>query len=96
MTGAEGFPLASGHALLAGVQRVTPRESTPRITTAAAGAVQSSVADLATWALFQLGDGTFGGRRILSAEVLSEMHAPQVEYPCAGRSKGCTWSPSAT
>jgi hypothetical protein len=31
--------------------------------------------------LFQLGDGTFGGKRILSAEVMAEMHAPQIFVP---------------
>src|SRR5580704_1859574 len=73
--------VASGHALISGVQRVTPRETTPRITTAPAGAIQSSAYDLATWALFQLGDGTFRGRRILSAKTISEMHSPQIVVP---------------
>jgi CubicO group peptidase (beta-lactamase class C family) len=73
--------VASGHALISGVQRVTPRETTPRITTAPAGAIQSSANDLAIWALFQLGDGTFRGRRILSAKTISEMHSPQIVVP---------------
>jgi CubicO group peptidase (beta-lactamase class C family) len=60
--------VASGHALFGGVQRVAPREGTPRATTAAAGAVQSSAADLAAWMLFQLGDGSWAGRRIVSAD----------------------------
>lgn len=73
--------IASGHALVNGIQRVTPREGTPRATTAPAGAVQSSVADLATWMIFQLGDGTFHGKRILSAEAMNEMHSPQIIIP---------------
>src|SRR5437016_2589550 len=73
--------IASGHALINGVQRVTPREGTPRETTAPAGAVQSSVADLATWMIFQLGDGTFQGKRILSAEAMNEMHSLQIVIP---------------
>ena len=73
--------IASGHALVNGVQRVTPRERTPRDVTAPAGAVQSSAADLATWMIFQLGDGTFQGKRILSAEAMNEMHSPQILIP---------------
>ena len=73
--------IASGHALINGVQRVTPREGTPRETTAPAGAIQSSAADLATWMIFQLGDGTFQGKRILSAEAMNEMHSPQIIIP---------------
>jgi CubicO group peptidase (beta-lactamase class C family) len=38
------------------------------------------VADLATWMLFQLGDGSFRGRRLLSSEALGEMHSPQVLF----------------
>src|SRR6266550_2098075 len=73
--------IASGHALVNGVQRVTPREGTPRETTAPAGAIQSSVADLATWMIFQLGDGTFQGKRILSAEAMNEMRSLQIVIP---------------
>src|SRR5438445_9001544 len=73
--------IASGHALIDGVQRVTPREGTPRETTAPASAVQSSAADLATWMIFQLGDGTFQGKRILSGEAMNEMHSPQLIIP---------------
>lgn len=73
--------IASGHALVNGVQRVTTREGTQRDVTAPAGAVQSSAADLATWMIFQLGDGTFQSKRILSAEAMSEMHSPQIIIP---------------
>jgi CubicO group peptidase (beta-lactamase class C family) len=73
--------MASGHALINGVQRVTPREGMQRDVTAPAGAIQSSAADLATWMLFQLGDGTYQGKRILSADVLKEMHSPQTLIP---------------
>lgn len=72
---------ASGHALINGVQRVTPREGKQRDVTGPAGAIQSSAADLAIWMLFQLGDGTYQGKRILSAEALKEMHSPQTLIP---------------
>ena len=73
--------VASGHALINGVQRVTPREGTQRDVTGPAGAIQSSAADLARWMIFQLGDGTYQGKRILSADVLKEMHSPQTLIP---------------
>lgn len=72
--------LASGHVEIDGTHRAVPRGS-ERISTAAAGAVHSSARDLATWMLFQLGDGTFRGRRVLSAASMDEMHAPQVFVP---------------
>jgi CubicO group peptidase (beta-lactamase class C family) len=68
---------ASGHDVIAGVQQVTPRETT-RASTAPAGAISMSAADLATWMRFQLGDGTFEGRRILSAEAMNEMQSPNL------------------
>src|SRR5438128_12156762 len=73
--------IASGHALVNGVQRVTPREGTQRDMTAPAGAIQSSTADLATWMIFQLGDGTFQGKRILSSAAMNDMHSPQTVIP---------------
>jgi len=72
--------IADGHVVTDGVQRVALRGS-ERLSTAAAGAVQSSARDLATWLLFQLGDGTLNGKRILSMASMAEMHAPQVYVP---------------
>ena len=71
--------ISSGHALIysKGVQIVTAREGMQRDVTGPAGAVQSSARDMATWMIFQLGDGTFEGKRILSAGALAEMHSPQ-------------------
>ena len=39
-----------------------------------AAGVNSTAADMTRWLLFQLGDGTFEGRRILSPESMEEMH----------------------
>lgn len=71
--------IASGHALIysKGIQIVTAREGRQRDVTGPAGAIQSSAGDMATWMNFQLGDGTFQGKRILSAGALAGMHAPQ-------------------
>jgi CubicO group peptidase (beta-lactamase class C family) len=49
-----------------------------------AGSINASVADMAKWALFHLGDGTAGGRRILSREQMTELHRPAMvvdEFP---------------
>ena len=46
---------------------------------APAGAVNMNIVELANYALFQLGDGTFNGQRIVSPERLAEMHAPQID-----------------
>ena len=70
--------IASGHSFINGVQSVMRREGMHRIVTEPAGGVQSSVADMAVWMNFQLGNGTFQGKRILSEEVLDEMHSPQI------------------
>ncbi|MGD2135536.1 MAG: serine hydrolase [Gemmatimonadales bacterium] len=46
-----------------------------------AGAINSSVADLAQWMRLQLGEGTYDGRRIVSDSVIAEMHTPQTIVP---------------
>ncbi len=42
-----------------------------------AGAVNSSAWEMAQWVRLQLGEGEYDGRRLLSEEVIREMHAPQ-------------------
>lgn len=43
-----------------------------------AGAIDSNVTDLAKWVQFQLGDGTWHGKRLISARNMTEMHTPQM------------------
>ena len=43
-----------------------------------AGSIHSTARDLAQWAIFQLGDGRWAGRRIVSAANLAETHTPQM------------------
>ncbi len=43
-----------------------------------AGSIHSTARDLARWAIFQLGDGKIGERRIGSAANLAETHTPQM------------------
>lgn len=51
-----------------------------------AGSVNSNVEDMAHWVRFQLGDGTFGGERVLAETTLHETHTPQMiaSLPLAG------------
>jgi len=43
-----------------------------------AGGIDASLADLTRYALFQLGDGMMFGRRVLSAQMMTELHRPEV------------------
>jgi CubicO group peptidase (beta-lactamase class C family) len=42
-----------------------------------AGSINSSARDMAKWITFQLGDGTYQGKRLISAENMPEMHTAQ-------------------
>jgi CubicO group peptidase (beta-lactamase class C family) len=46
----------------------------------AAGAINTSVADLANWMRLHLGKGAFGGERLLPATLIDALHAPRVYY----------------
>lgn len=46
-----------------------------------AGSMVASARGLAQWLRFQLGDGTFDGKRLVSAEALAETHRPQNIMP---------------
>jgi CubicO group peptidase (beta-lactamase class C family) len=46
-----------------------------------AGSINAGVADMAKWVRFQLGDGTFEGKRLLSAAQFREMHTPHIPVP---------------
>ena len=48
--------------------------------TIAAGAINTSVADLANWMRLHLGKGEFGGERLLPATLIDALHAPRVYY----------------
>ena len=43
-----------------------------------AGGINADVKDMAAWTIFQLGNGTFEGTRLMSTENLASMHAPQI------------------
>ena len=48
------------------------------IRTTAAGAINTSVEDLANWMRLHLDKGEFGGERLLPAALIGELHAPRV------------------
>ena len=81
----EGNPWMAGnvarpHAVIDEAQQpIRGRDN--RASTSPAGAVQSSAWDLARWMRFQLGDGTFEGRRLVSDSALEATHSPQVIVP---------------
>jgi CubicO group peptidase (beta-lactamase class C family) len=43
-----------------------------------AGSINAHARDMARWVRFQLGDGTFEGKRLLTASTLEETHTPQM------------------
>lgn len=49
-----------------------------------AGSINSSARDMAKWIAFQLGDGRFDGKRLISEKNLREMHIPQMVIPPDG------------
>ena len=53
---------------------------------APAGSILSNARDMSQWLRFQLGDGTFGGKRLVSAAALRETHTPQMLLGSAGDS----------
>lgn len=40
--------------------------------------INASARDMAKWVRFQLGDGTFDGKRVMSEAQIKEMHTPQI------------------
>jgi CubicO group peptidase (beta-lactamase class C family) len=49
-----------------------------------AGSVNSTARDLAKWLRFHLAEGTFAGKRLVSAESLRETHTPQIALRVEG------------
>ena len=52
-----------------------------------AGSINSTVLDMAQWVRLQLGDGLYGGRRLVSRRMMAEMHTPQIVVPLDTASK---------
>lgn len=43
-----------------------------------AGSINSTARDLSKWVRFQIGDGTFEGKRLVTTRNMTEMHSPQM------------------
>ena len=85
-----GGNVASAHAMIHHVQMaVDPVEGSAqreaRTATAPAGAIQSSVWDLARWMRFHLANGLMNGTRLVSEASMYEMHAPHLVMPAPAR-----------
>ena len=55
---------------------------------APAGGIDANVDDMARYALLQLGDGTMSGHQMLSAQIMAELHRPEIAV-------GTDWTPAA-
>jgi len=67
---------ASPHAIIAGVQQ--PIRHFRFTTVAPASGIVTTPRDLARWLQFQLGDGSWNGRKLISPAAMEEMHSPQL------------------
>jgi CubicO group peptidase (beta-lactamase class C family) len=74
-----GANVASPHAPLDGVQQ--PIRQFLFESVAGASGVISTANDMAKWMQFQLGDGTWNGKPVISAQAMMEMHSPQTVIP---------------
>ena len=70
---------ADGHAVIDG--KLQPIRAKKALEILGANAVNSTPHDMARWLLFQLGDGTWEGKRIISQAAMQEMHEPQMIIP---------------
>jgi CubicO group peptidase (beta-lactamase class C family) len=57
-------------------------------TLAPAGGIDANVDEMARYALLQLDDGTLSGHRLVSAQMMAELHRPEIAV-------GADWTPSA-
>lgn len=70
---------AKSHGIVDGVHR--PIRTKKALNILGANAVNSTASDMAKWLLFSLGDGTWEGKRIISAAAMREMQSPQNIIP---------------
>ena len=56
---------------------ISPQKIYDTTTIGSGGAIKSSARDMANWIRFQLADGVFDGKRLVSAAALSETKTPQ-------------------
>lgn len=71
--------VAGSHTRVDEEVRLVPRRDYDNI--GGAGAIWSSARDMARWMRLHLGDGVFGGQRLISQESMRELHRPQTVIP---------------
>jgi CubicO group peptidase (beta-lactamase class C family) len=77
----------SPHTIIGGVHRAFPWRNNEA--TMPAGGINSTASDMATWLRFQMSDGTFAGKHLISAAQMWEMRSPQTIIPVTpGMKKG--------
>lgn len=69
---------AVGHSYDSKTGTMTPHEFVDYNNIAPAGAIKSSARDMAQWLRFQLANGVFEGKRLVSTEALQETKIPQM------------------
>jgi hypothetical protein len=67
--------------------RLVPQIPIPNEPLGPAGRIHSTARDLARWVRFQLGNGTFEGKRLVAEEALEETHTPQVVMRLEGATR---------
>ena len=70
---------AKSHALVDGVHH--PIRTKKKLNILGANSVNSTANDMARWLLFSLGDGTWEGKRLISAAAMAEMQSPHTIIP---------------
>src|SRR5262249_58358225 len=76
---------ATPHRMKRGKVEVMPWRDLDNI--AAAGGINASAREMTNWVRFQLGDGAWEGKRLVSAENMKEMQAPQMVIRLEGAEK---------
>ena len=68
--------VASPHEIIDSKIQVVPWRNVDNI--GAVGSINSNVTDMAQWMRFQLGNGIYNSKRLISLKAMKEMHAPQI------------------
>lgn len=64
------------------------QEHMPLDNIAPAGSIVSNAQDMAKWLRFQMGDGSFNGKRVIATAILRETHTPQMVVSGGGGGGG--------
>lgn len=71
--------VATPHAYVDGKAQAIPWKNLDNV--GPAGSINSNVMEMAQWVRLQLGKGTYGDKKLLNPETVTEMHSPQTVIP---------------